>query len=99
MDSPVTVEDDDRIGRLQVDSESSCTRRKEEDKVGRPRSIEVLDSLATSLGGDCSVKSLVEVSSDGAVIRENVPGIELASATSPRGERRGFGLTAFGPSD
>ena len=80
-DSPVTVEDDDRIGRLQVDSESSCTRREEEDKVGGSRCVEVLDSLATSLGGHGTVETLVEVSSNGTVIGENVPAIESASAT------------------
>lgn len=41
------VEDDDCVGRLKVNSETTGTSGEEEDKVGRARCVEVFDRLLT----------------------------------------------------
>lgn len=89
------------LTRLQINSQSTSSGRQQEDEVGRSRSVESFDRSTTSLGGNGTVESLGLITSNVAVVMENIA-VEIVhqsvmthtQSRETRDER-----TAFEPSD
>lgn len=74
---PIAVEDDDGIGRLEVDPETTSSCREQERKVRGARSVESLDRLLPNVRGN------------GTLI--DVNGV-ISLVTSPASKSGGFKL-------
>ena len=58
---PVGVEDDDRVGRLQVQTETARARRQDEDEVLRVGRVELLEHLSAIVRASRAVQTQVLV--------------------------------------
>lgn len=68
---PVRVEEDDGVGRLQVEAEAAGARREHEDEVGRVGGIEALEELAAVLGLGAAVEAeVLEAAVDKVVLHD-----------------------------
>ena len=66
------VEDDDGVRGLEVDAETTSTRREQEHEVIASGRVEVRDALFTHVGRDHAVEALVDVATERKVVRQYV---------------------------
>ena len=69
---PVAIENDDRVGCFQIDSETSRSSREDESKIGRARGVEVFNRLAPHFRRNSAIQALIYVAPQSQVIRQDV---------------------------
>eukprot|EP00047_Mylnosiga_fluctuans_P024189 m.154711 g.154711 ORF g.154711 m.154711 type:complete len:714 (-) comp9794_c1_seq1:2621-4762(-) len=69
---PVAVEENDRVCGREVDTETARPRRQQKAEVHRIRRVEVVDGLATNVGGDAAVEALERVAAQAQVHCQDV---------------------------